>query len=82
LPRNRFANSAYTHALAHVLHRPAVLPVPPFGPRLLLGEQARPRTRLRQSKKLSPPALSQSGHQFSPSRTWIRRLRHLLGHVT
>ncbi len=32
-------NSDYTRTLAKVLHRPAVLPVPPFGPRLLLGEQ-------------------------------------------
>ena len=32
-------NTEYTRTLAHVLHRPAVLPVPTLGPRLLLGEQ-------------------------------------------
>ncbi|MDT5347262.1 MAG: uncharacterized protein QOH91_549, partial [Mycobacterium sp.] len=32
-------NTEYTRTLAHVLRRPAVLPVPPLGPRLLLGEQ-------------------------------------------
>ena len=32
-------NVDYTRVLARVLHRPAVLPVPPLGPKLLLGEQ-------------------------------------------
>ena len=32
-------NADYTKSLAGVLHRPAVLPVPSFGPRLLLGGQ-------------------------------------------
>lgn len=32
-------NADYTAALAGVLHRPAVLPVPAFGPRILLGRQ-------------------------------------------
>ena len=38
-------NADYTKALAGVLHRPALLPVPSLGPRLLLGEQGVPRTR-------------------------------------
>src|ERR1035438_4614600 len=32
-------NIDYTRTLASVLHRPALLPVPAFGPRLLLGEE-------------------------------------------
>ena len=36
---NPVRNVDYTKTLAHVLHRPAVLPVPSLGPRLLLGEQ-------------------------------------------
>ncbi|WP_232240626.1 epimerase, partial [Kutzneria sp. 744] len=32
-------NADYTTALAHVLHRPALLPVPSFGPRLVLGAE-------------------------------------------
>ena len=38
-------NIDYTKTLAGVLHRPALLPVPSFGPRLLLGERGCPRTR-------------------------------------
>ncbi|EUA31546.1 nucleoside-diphosphate sugar epimerase domain protein [Mycobacterium intracellulare] len=33
-------NAEYTSTLAAVLHRPAVLPVPSLGPRLLLGGRA------------------------------------------
>ena len=36
---NPVRNTEYTKALAHTLHRPAILPVPSFGPRLLLGSQ-------------------------------------------
>ena len=42
-------NVDYTRSLAHVLHRPAVLPVPPLGPRVLLGEQGARELALRQS---------------------------------
>ena len=41
-------NVDYTRTLAHVLHRPALLPVPPLGPRVLLGEQGARELALRQ----------------------------------
>jgi uncharacterized protein (TIGR01777 family) len=70
-------NEEYTRTLAHVLHRPAVLPVPPFGPRLLLGAQGA-RELACASQNVVPQRLNQSGHRFR----WPdldSGLRHLLG---
>jgi uncharacterized protein len=39
---NPVRNSEFTHVLAHVLHRPAIFPVPAFALRLALGEMAEP----------------------------------------
>ncbi|MEB4208869.1 TIGR01777 family oxidoreductase [Mycobacterium sp. 94-17] len=70
-------NSEYTAALAGVLHRPAVLPVPSLGPRLLLGGQGA-RELACASQRVAPAVLAAAGHRF-------RRpdidgaLRHLLG---
>lgn len=36
---NAVTNSEFTATLASVLHRPAVLPIPSFGPKLLLGSE-------------------------------------------
>ncbi|MGE0879963.1 MAG: TIGR01777 family oxidoreductase [Acidimicrobiia bacterium] len=36
---NAVTNGEFTATLASVLHRPAVLPIPPFGPKLLLGSE-------------------------------------------
>jgi uncharacterized protein len=73
-------NSEYTQTLARVLHRPAVLPVPPFGPRLLLGEQGA-RELACANQKVIPARLSQSGHHFRHPDV-DQALRHLLGHAT
>ncbi len=70
-------NSAYTRGLAHVMRRPAVLPVPPFGPRLLLGEQGA-RELACANQKVVPARLNRAGHQFRHP-DLDQALRHLLG---
>jgi uncharacterized protein len=70
-------NTEYTDVLAHVLHRPAVLPVPSLGPRLLLGEQGA-RELACASQRVIPGRLSHSGHRFRQP-DLDRALRHLLG---
>ena len=61
----------------HVLHRPAVLPVPPLGPRLLLGEQGA-RELACASQRVVPAASPQAGHRFRQP-DLDQALRHLLG---
>ncbi|HEY9264670.1 MAG TPA: TIGR01777 family oxidoreductase [Mycobacterium sp.] len=56
-------NSEYTDELARVLHRPAVLPVPSLGPRLLLGEQGA-RELAQASQRVVPSTLMAVGHRF------------------
>jgi uncharacterized protein (TIGR01777 family) len=70
-------NTGYTHTLARVLHRPAVLPVPSLGPRLLLGAQGA-RELACASQRVIPDRLSQSGHRFRQPEL-NQALRHLLG---
>ena len=70
-------NTEYTRTLARVLHRPAVLPVPPLGPRLLLGEQGA-RELACASQRVIPHRLAQSGHRFRQP-DLDQALRHLLG---
>ena len=72
-------NTEYTDTLAHVLRRPAVLPVPSLGPRLLLGEQGA-RELACASQRVIPDQLSQSGHRFRQP-DLDQALRHLLGRV-
>ncbi|CAM2746580.1 TIGR01777 family oxidoreductase [Skermania piniformis] len=70
-------NSEYTAALAGTLHRPAILPVPSFGPRLLLGDQGATELAYADQRVL-PAALDAVGHRFRF--TQIRpALAHLLG---
>jgi uncharacterized protein (TIGR01777 family) len=70
-------NAAYAKTLAKVLHRPAVLPVPGLGPRLLLGPEG--ATELAEaSQRVSPAALLALGHRFRHP-TLEPALRHLLG---
>ncbi|HPZ95985.1 MAG TPA: DUF1731 domain-containing protein, partial [Mycobacterium sp.] len=71
-------NSEYTAALAATLHRPALLPVPSFGPRLLLGAQG--ATELAEAnQRVVPAALRQRGHRFRHN-TVEDALAHQLGH--
>ena len=71
-------NADYTAALGHVLHRPTLLPVPSFGPRLLLGEQG-VRELAEANQRVLPAALQGFGHRFR--RPGIEAaLAHELGH--
>jgi uncharacterized protein (TIGR01777 family) len=67
-------NADYTKALAAVLHRPAVLPVPPLGPKLLLGEQG-VRELAAANQRVLPAKLQSLGHRFRRS-----KLTDALGH--
>ena len=70
-------NIDYTRTLAGVLHRPAVLPVPGFGPRLLLGEEGA-REIAQASQYVRPERLIEAGHRFRQP-DLEGALRHLFG---
>lgn len=70
-------NAEYTRTLAHVLRRPATLPVPALGPRLLLGEQGA-RELAYASQRVAPRRLVQAQHRFRQP-ALDSALRHLLG---
>jgi uncharacterized protein (TIGR01777 family) len=60
---NPVTNAEFTKTLAHVLHRPAILPVPMFGPALLLGRELA-NSLLGDSARLQPVRLLESGYEF------------------
>ena len=60
---NPVRNRHYTKALGRALHRPTVIPIPDFGPKLLLGAELAD-TLLNQSKRLVPEVLTASGYRF------------------
>jgi hypothetical protein len=70
-------NAGYTRALGRVLHRPAVIPVPPAGPRLLLGAEGS-RELAEASQRVRPAALAAAGHSFRFPEL-DDALRHVLG---
>lgn len=70
-------NADYTRTLAAVLHRPAVVPVPPLGPRLLLGEQGA-RELAQANQRVLPTKLEALGHRFRRSKL-ADALAHELG---
>lgn len=70
-------NAEYTHTLAHVLRRPALLPVPALGPWLLLGAQGA-RELACASQRVLPGKLAAAGHRFRRP-DLEETLRHLLG---
>lgn len=71
-------NEDYTRALAATLHRPALLPVPSFGPRLLLGSQGA-RELAEADQRVLPATLEALGHRFRQP-TVADALAHQLGH--
>lgn len=71
-------NADYTRALAAVLHRPAVLPVPSLGPRMLLGAQGA-RELAEADQRVLPGVLQSVGHRFRHPRI-ADALAHQLGH--
>jgi uncharacterized protein (TIGR01777 family) len=58
---NPVRNDDFTRAIASVLHRPAVLPAPGFGLRLMVGEFA---GILLSSQRVAPKVAEQSGYPF------------------
>jgi len=73
-------NLDYTRTLGSVLRRPTVIPVPGFGPRLLLGEEGA-RELAGASQRVRPDALLAAGHTFRYPRL-EPALRHVLGRVS
>ena len=60
---NPVTNIEFTATLAKALHRPAVLPVPMFGPKLLLGGEL-VESLLLSSQRVLPTALLRGGYEF------------------
>jgi uncharacterized protein (TIGR01777 family) len=75
---NPVRNSEYTEALAKTMHRPAKLPVPSIGPRLLLGKQGAAELAMA-NQRVTPATLIELGHRFRQS-TVSDVLAHQLGH--
>ena len=57
-------NQELTETLGQVLHRPTFLPVPGFGPKLLLGREAT-EAFLYASQRVQPTVLEQDGFAFT-----------------
>jgi uncharacterized protein (TIGR01777 family) len=57
-------NQQLTDALGRVLHRPTLLPVPRFGPKLLIGGEAA-ETFLYASQRVQPEVLREDGFTFT-----------------
>jgi len=70
-------NADYTRSLAKALRRPALLPVPGFGPRLLLGDEGA-REIAEASQYVRPERLIQAEHRFRQPEL-DGALRHLFG---
>jgi uncharacterized protein len=70
-------NAGYTAVLAEVLHRPALVPVPALGPRLLLGAEGA-RELAEASQYVRPQRLINGGHHFRCPELETA-LRHALG---
>jgi uncharacterized protein len=58
------SNAEFTKVLAHALHRPALFPVPKFGPRLLLGSELADNL-LFTSADVRPARLLERGFSFT-----------------
>lgn len=71
-------NADYTRVLAQTVHRPALLPVPSFGPRLLLGRQGAVELA-EANQRVLPATLLELGHRFRQP-TVADALAHQLGH--
>jgi uncharacterized protein (TIGR01777 family) len=69
-------NVEFTATLAKVLHRPAVIPIPTFGPKLMLGGEL-VDTLLLGGQRVLPTALQRSGYEFRHA-TLDAALRDLL----
>lgn len=75
---NPVRNSDYTRALAQTLHRPALLPVPGIGPRILLGRQGAAELA-EADQRVVPARLQALRHRFRQPDV-ADALAHQLGH--
>ena len=60
---NPVTNAGMTKAIGEALHRPTILPIPKFGPKLLLGGELTDAL-LYSSARVVPAALQSSGYEF------------------
>ncbi len=60
---NPVTNAEFTSTLARVVKRPAILPIPPFAPKALLGAELADAL-LFTGQRVIPAALNASGYQF------------------
>ncbi|WP_040796721.1 TIGR01777 family oxidoreductase [Nocardia higoensis] len=74
---NPVRNSEFTRVLAQVMHRPALLPVPGFGPALLLGKEGA-RELATADQRVLAGRLGAAGHSFRYPEL-EDALRHMLG---
>lgn len=74
---NPVTNADFAKALGTVLHRPAILPTPLVGPKLLFGSEL-VQALLLSSQRVAPDALLASGYEFRYP-TLEPALRHVLG---
>jgi uncharacterized protein (TIGR01777 family) len=56
-------NATFTGALGRALHRPTLIPIPPFGPKLLLGSEMA-QALLFDSQRVEPAVLTAAGYHF------------------
>jgi uncharacterized protein (TIGR01777 family) len=57
-------NAVFTKALGRVLHRPTFLPIPSFGPKLLVGRELAD-VLLFEGQRVLPQVLLEAGYQFA-----------------
>jgi uncharacterized protein (TIGR01777 family) len=57
-------NAVFTKALGRVLHRPTFLPIPSFGPKLLLGRELADAL-LFEGQRVLPEVLLDAGYEFT-----------------
>lgn len=69
----------FAHVMGEVLHRPAVLPIPTFGPKLLYGDELVENV-IATGQRVLPKALEADGYTFHHD-TLERALRSLLDRV-
>ena len=74
---NPVLNKEFVAALGKELHRPAIVPVPSFGPALLLGREGAQELALAE-QRVAPTVLTELGHSFRYS-TIDAALAHELG---
>lgn len=74
---NPVRNDDYTRTLARVLRRPALVPVPDIGPRLVLGQEGADEVA-RANQRVLPQWLADHGHTFRHPSLDVA-LSHVLG---